>query len=164
MAQPIRIPLITPDATGCCLSRWLVPLGAEVSAGEVVAEADVDEMIADCTAPVAGVLLRRVVGEGQTATQGAVIGAVGEAWEQVSELDLIEWSGVEGWPGEPPPSTDQPLPPPPASVIADPRVRNVARKLGVRLEDVIGTGEGGAITRQDVINARQALSDEAPGE
>jgi pyruvate/2-oxoglutarate dehydrogenase complex dihydrolipoamide acyltransferase (E2) component len=167
MAEPVRVPLAIPDALTCTLVRWLVPQGADVEAGEVVAEADVDEAIVDCQAPVAGVLLKRVVGDGQATRQGAVIGAVGAPAEVVSALDIMEWSGEEGWPGAPaaaesakgeaPQRVAAPL------AQASARVRNVARKLGVELEDVVGTGEGGAITRQDVIDARQRQG-EAEGE
>jgi len=63
-----------PDAEGV-VTRWFVPDGEHVTAGQLVAEVQVDKVDAEVDAPADG-LLRVVVAVDGIAHQGDVIGRV----------------------------------------------------------------------------------------
>jgi pyruvate/2-oxoglutarate dehydrogenase complex dihydrolipoamide acyltransferase (E2) component len=63
-----------PDAEGVLVS-WYVDDGVSVAADQLIAEVQVDKVSAEVVAPTAGVL-RRLVEEEATVTQGAPIGRI----------------------------------------------------------------------------------------
>jgi 2-oxoisovalerate dehydrogenase E2 component (dihydrolipoyl transacylase) len=76
--------------------------------------------------------------------------------------------------GGAPPAPDAPAPPPAATVaapvvpsqfrpLAKPLVRKLARELGVDLTEIHGTGSGGIVTRQDLLDHCAARSEAAAG-
>ena len=78
MTDVLFPPLSTqrPDAEGV-VTRWFVADGEAVSAGQLVAEVQVDKVDAEVVAPAGGVL-RVLVPEDGTARQGAAIARVDE--------------------------------------------------------------------------------------
>jgi pyruvate/2-oxoglutarate dehydrogenase complex dihydrolipoamide acyltransferase (E2) component len=76
MTDVVFPPLSTqrPDAEGV-VTRWFVADGERVTAGQLVAEVQVDKVDAEVEAPAGG-LLRIVVAEDGVARQGEVIGRV----------------------------------------------------------------------------------------
>ena len=79
MTNVLFPPLSTqrPDAEGV-VTRWFVADGDRVSAGQLVAEVQVDKVDAEVDAPADG-LLRVVVAEDGVARQGEVIGRIDAA-------------------------------------------------------------------------------------
>jgi pyruvate/2-oxoglutarate dehydrogenase complex dihydrolipoamide acyltransferase (E2) component len=79
MTDVLFPPLSTqrPDAEGV-VTRWFVADGDHVSAGQLVAEVQVDKVDAEVDAPADG-LLRVVVAEDGVARQGEVIGRIDAA-------------------------------------------------------------------------------------
>lgn len=78
MTDVLFPPLSTqrPDAEGV-VTRWFVADGETVSAGQLVAEVQVDKVDAEVVAPAGGVL-RVLVPEDGAARQGAAIARVDE--------------------------------------------------------------------------------------
>ena len=63
-----------PDAEGV-VATWFVDDGSPVSEGQLIAEVAVDKVDVEVVAPQDGTM-RIVVGEGEAARQGSVIGTV----------------------------------------------------------------------------------------
>jgi len=73
---PLRIPRAGAAMDEGTIIEWLVPDGAQVSAGQVVYRLDTDKTELDVEAPVAGVL--RITGAaGATYPVGAEVGTIG---------------------------------------------------------------------------------------
>ena len=92
------------------LVSWLAEEGASVSAGDVIAQVETDKATMDLEVYDDGVLLKRVVGEGDSVPIGALIAVLGKEGEDVG--DVVAKYGGDGAAGaEPsPPSGDQPAP------------------------------------------------------
>jgi pyruvate/2-oxoglutarate dehydrogenase complex dihydrolipoamide acyltransferase (E2) component len=93
-----------------------------------------------------GVLLKQLVPAGETVQTGeilAYVGAAGEAVPVAEDTARREESAVQS------PTAQRPVQGPRVS----PVVRNLAKKLGVDLANVQGTGQGGIVTRDDVLGA-----------
>src|SRR5437764_11899188 len=67
------------------IARWLKQEGEKVSEGEVLAEIETDKATMELNAYNDGVLLKILVGDGETAPLGAPIALLGEEGESVPE-------------------------------------------------------------------------------
>ncbi|MGH9390267.1 MAG: dihydrolipoamide acetyltransferase family protein, partial [Vicinamibacteria bacterium] len=99
--------------------------------------------------PVSGILSEIRVGEGQTVPINTVVGVIGE---RVAEARAE--APRQSPPGRPP---APPPPPPPPAVTSErgprssPLVRRIAREHEIDLLKLSGSGQGGRITKQDVL-------------
>ncbi len=128
--------------------RWLVPVGGAVALGDELVEIETDKAVTALESTAAGTLLRQVVGEEETAHTGDILAYVGQPGDAIPD-DA--------------PAAAEPTATPRTSVETAPKhaamapiVRNLAAKLGVDLATVRGTGQGGVVTRVDVLTAAQA--------
>ena len=149
MVTAIKIPDLGTTTDEITLIEWLKQEGDPVKRGESLCEVETDKATDQLESVAEGVLLRQVVPAGSQITSGTVIGYVGQPGESVAE----------------PPSPLTPLPhaaegssavEPCATVPkVPPVVRNLAKREGVDLDSIAGTGPGGRITREDVLKAKQ---------
>ena len=153
------------------LAAWLVEEGTSVSAGDVVAQVETDKATMDLEVYDDGVLLKRVIGEGDAVPIGGLIAILGDEGEDISAI-LAKYSG--GGDGaasvaapEAPASSDEPAPAPgetpslPASAPAQssgrtkasPLARKMATEQGIDLNSISGSGPEGRIIKRDVAAA-----------
>ena len=67
------------------IARWVKQEGDPVAAGDVIAEIDTDKATMELTAYEDGVLLKILVGEGESADLGTPIALIGSEDEEVPE-------------------------------------------------------------------------------
>ncbi len=132
--------------------RWLVEEGDEVKKGDVLFEAETDKSVNEVEAPVSGKLGKILFHDGATVDVLTVIGYI---------LELNE-APPDQWPEKSVPPADavkkEALVETRNQVVATPVAERMARELGVGLDQVVGTGGGGKITREDVLRTRESLS------
>lgn len=154
MATAIKIPDLGTNVEQVRLVAWLKKEGDHINRGEALCEVETDKAVSELESIAEGILLKLVVPEDTELEQGIIIAYIGA-------------------PGETLPVADQPVPavsltPPQASAVpasslagnAPPAIiiRNLAKKLGVDLARVTGTGPGGRILQEDVLKAKQAIA------
>jgi len=154
MANAIKLPDMGTNVEECTLQSWRVKVGDPVKRGQVLAEIETDKATAELESTAEGILLQQIAQPGQKVSTGEILAYVGQPGEV-----------IEGTPAPPPkPSVRTPLPAPAKAAVAvtpptkvsarvSPVVRNLAEKMGVDLARVQGTGQGGTITREDVLRA-----------
>ena len=135
--------------------RWLVAEGAEVSRGTILVELETDKAVTELESVAAGTVLKLCAAEGSMVKAGEIIAYVGSAGESLAPPAPKIEGGNGGQHEAPLPISasagESPAPPkPPVATM----VANLAAKLGVDLSRVEGTGEGGRITREDVLRAK----------
>ncbi len=153
------------------LVRWLVNAGDAVSRGQGLAEVMSDKASMEVPAPFAGTIQSLAVSPGTKVKVGEVIlsyDAVGELASKVAPR-----SESASQPSKPP-ATATTIPAAPRSTsnghskpsglppAAAPSVRLLARKLGIELTGIHGTGPGGRILLDDLaplIKPRPGLTD-----
>ena len=152
MPIPIKIPDLGTTVDEVEIVSWLVEEGQAVRRGDLLVEIETDKATSELESVAEGVLLRQMVPAGATVETGEVLAYVGEPGESVPQPSTEEQ-----------PKTPVPARRDPCRAGSQARVsyvvRNLARKLGVDLASVEGTGQGGAITRADVLQASRL----APG-
>ncbi|MCP3974792.1 MAG: 2-oxo acid dehydrogenase subunit E2 [bacterium] len=159
MAHELSLPDIGEGLSEAEVVQWLVAVGDTVVANQPLVEVETDKAVVEIPSIHAGTVLHLGAGAGELINVGdllAVIGVDGESWE-------VPVTAGEATTSAPSPSrslatssaaTGRPL--------AVPLVRKLAREKGVELESILGTGQGGQITRDDVLAAAGAVSTEAP--
>lgn len=153
VATEFLLPDIGDGLTEAEVVRWLVAEGAQVGKDEPLVEVETDKAVVVIPSPVEGTVLRHGAAEGETMAVGAVLAVIGSPEEATTLAAGSSPSGDGSGPmvtaarKEP---SSQGAPP---AVQALPVVRRLARRHGVDLGDVRGTGSGGRITRQDVLAA-----------
>src|SRR5687768_2325791 len=78
------------------LVRWVKKEGDKVSPGDLVAEVETDKANMDMSLEDEGVLLKLLVKEGDTVKLGAPVAILGEAGEDVTELEKQAAAGSDG--------------------------------------------------------------------
>lgn len=162
----IVMPRLSDSMTEGTVVRWLKQPGEAVVRGEPIVEIETDKATITYEADLDGVLADILVVEGQTVPVGARIARIEASGGAESVVtDQAPPVTQEFSPGvPPPPATPAPpaVPPPPAAtapehaaepggrVKASPIARRLARKLGVDIEQIAGTGPGGRIVKEDV--------------
>ncbi len=126
MASEVIMPKLSPTMEEGQLSRWLKKEGDSVAMGEPLAEIDTDKATMEMQALTSGVLRKILIKEGESAPLGQVIAIVGEADEDISELErkaqapkteaappASTQAPVEEQPSEPSTAAPPPSPQPP---------------------------------------------------
>lgn len=146
-ARELRAPL-QQEGTKAVLRTWLKPAGSAVRQDEPLVELETDKVAVEVSAPCDGVL-EQLLAEGEDAEPGALLGRIRLA------------DGAAGCPPEPAPrlpsSTDEG-----ERALLDPALRlspAVRRLLAEHQLDpagLRGSGRGGRLTREDVVQALAA--------
>lgn len=169
----VSLPQLGETVTEGTITRWFKKVGDAVAADEPLFEVSTDKVDTEVPSPVAGVLTEIRVGEGDTVPVGSVIAVVG-ASGAVTVVPTPEPAPVVETPA-PAPVVETPAPAPvvtptpePAPVVATPAPAPVAgNNAGILLSPVVrrllnehgispslikGSGPGGRITREDVLD------------
>ena len=161
------------------ITKWLKKPGDKVQRDEPLFEISTDKVDAEIPAPASGVLQEIKVSEGNTVQVNTVVGVIGEGNGATAAASAPSKAAA------PPPAPAAPAkkevsaPPSPSvpaaaageeeesDVRSSPLVRKLAREHNVDLAKVTGTGTGGRVTKQDVLNfvergASASVSSPAP--
>ena len=147
------------------ITKWLKKPGDKVQRDEPLFEISTDKVDAEIPAPATGVLQEIKVSEGNTVQVNTVVGVIGDG-SGASASAPAKAAAPAPTPAAPASAKKEakevPAPPPaPASVPEDeedsdvrssPLVRKLAREHNVDLAKVSGTGTGGRVTKQDVLD------------
>ena len=85
MAVEVPMPRLSDTMEQGTVARWVKHEGDHVVAGDVIAEIDTDKATMELTAYDDGVLLKILVGEGESADLGTPIALIGAEGEEVPE-------------------------------------------------------------------------------
>lgn len=86
MAIPVEMPKMSDTMEEGVVVSWTANEGDSVSAGDVIAEVETDKATMDLEVYDDGVLLKRVVSEGEAVPIGGLIAVLGEEGEDISDL------------------------------------------------------------------------------
>jgi pyruvate dehydrogenase E2 component (dihydrolipoamide acetyltransferase) len=156
------MPKLTDTMEEGILVAWKKHEGDSVQAGEALAEIETDKAIMDLEAFASGILRKILVQDGATVMSGTLIGVIGGADEDIASAlaDTITAAPSAGGgtrTSEPPAAGPAPAIstiPEETRVIASPRAKALAADRGIDLSTITGTGPGGRIVEEDVLNAQ----------
>ena len=167
-ATEVVLPVLGESVTEGTVSRWLKAVGETIEVDEPLLEVSTDKVDTEIPSPVAGTLLEIRVGEDETAAVGAVLALVGDAAAAPPAPAATAPASApvaSAAPSEPTDASHAPAPAAPVTarrasadegVYVTPLVRRLAAEHGVSLSSVQGTGVGGRIRKQDILDAAEA--------
>ena len=147
------------------ITKWLKKPGDKVQRDEPLFEISTDKVDAEIPAPATGVLQEIKVAEGNTVQVNTVVGVIGEGNGATAAASAPAKTAAP--PPPPPPAAKQQASAPPVAVVpsaaiakeedesdvrSSPLVRKLAREHNVDLAKVSGTGTGGRVTKQDILD------------
>jgi pyruvate dehydrogenase E2 component (dihydrolipoamide acetyltransferase) len=142
------------------ITKWLKKTGDKVQRDEPLFEISTDKVDAEIPAPASGVLQEIKVSEGNTVQVNTVVGVIGDGSGAAASAPAKAAAPTPApAPASPKKETSAPPPAAPApeeeedsDVRSSPLVRKLAREHNVDLAKVNGTGTGGRVTKQDVLD------------
>lgn len=141
MATDIVMPQLGESIAEGTVIKWLIPPGGMVEKDQPLLEVETEKVALDIPAPATGVLREVLVQEGATVPVGTVLARlehepVETVMSRVGGVGVrARSSAAEGAPHY------------------SPAVKQVAREHDIQLSEVTGSGEGGRITKKDVLDA-----------
>ncbi len=143
MAVEVIMPKLGWTMTEGTIVRWLKAEGEEVGEGEPLLEVQTDKVTMEVEAPATGILGKILVPEGETVPVVQVIGYILAPGEEPREEWPVPTLVREAVTAEPPARTK--------AIRATPAAKRMARDKGIDLAKVSGSGEGGLITKEDLL-------------
>ena len=153
--------------------EWLKHEGDPIAKGEPLVVIETDKVITEVESPAEGVVLRIVARPDEERPIGALLAVLGAQGEQVSEAELEHMLGPTAvrTPATPAPMPAPVVAPRTEAVVRDgggerlkisPIARKLADELGLDPSTIQGTGPGGRITKDDVLQVAEAAKAAAP--
>jgi pyruvate dehydrogenase E2 component (dihydrolipoamide acetyltransferase) len=177
MPTEVVMPQMGESIVEGTITKWLKKPGDKVQRDEPLFEISTDKVDAEIPAPASGVLQEIKVSEGNTVQVNTVVGVIGEgngasapapAKPAAPSVTAGTAAPVETRPSSAtqdrspgsslaPPRAPSPAPPvaeedEESDVRSSPLVRKLAREHNVDLSRIHGTGTGGRVTKQDVLD------------
>ena len=173
-AVDVVMPQMGVSVSEGTVTKWLKSVGDNVAADETLLEISTDKVDTEVPSPGSGVLSEILVQEGETVAVGTLLarigGEAGASAQQPAEVpepptqaaaDAANASSSEGTTAAP--GQEQPLAPPTESVkqpsngsseshtFVSPVVARIAAEHGIDPQSVPGTGQGGRVTKKDIL-------------
>ncbi len=171
MATLIDMPKLSDTMTVGTLVKWLKNEGDPVASGDMIAEVETDKATMEVECFDDGVLLKQYCGVGDEVPVGGAIAAIGEEGEEAPAVESAAPAPAAAEaaptpaPAAPAPVAEAPAAPAvsvaPAAggrIKASPVAKKIAAEKGIDLSTIQGSGPGGRIVKDDVLNAKPAAA------
>lgn len=186
MAEIVRMPKLSDTMTEGVVAAWHKKVGDAVESGDLLAEIETDKATMEFESFQDGTLLYIGVETGATAPVDSILcilGEEGEDFQSLIDKDEVPAAKEEAAPAPAPApaassapapaATPAPAPAPAAApaapkaaapappsgndrVVASPLAKKLAEQLGLQLNRIPGSGEGGRVVKRDVENFKMA--------
>jgi 2-oxoglutarate dehydrogenase E2 component (dihydrolipoamide succinyltransferase) len=155
MRVEVKVPQLPESVTEATLVGWHRKAGEAIARDDNLVDVETDKVVLELPAPVAGVLVEVLKGDGATVAAGEVVAVIdSEAAATVAAPAAAAAPAPVAAPvavaAAPAAATAAPAR---SEVAALPAARKMMAEQGIRPADVPGTGRGGRITKGDVMSA-----------
>jgi 2-oxoglutarate dehydrogenase E2 component (dihydrolipoamide succinyltransferase) len=157
MPTKVIMPQLGESVVEGTVTKWLKKEGESIDEYEALLEVNTDKVDTEIPSPAGGTVLKLLVAEGITVTAGTVLAWIGQPGEEIP----VGETGPETHSPATVPTASQVLPSAPAPASSpqttrdlgfiSPVVAKIANEHNVDLQLVSGTGQGGRITKKDVL-------------
>lgn len=138
MATDIKAPNYPESVQEGTLSHWHVKAGDFVTRDDLVVDIETDKVVLEVVAPITGTLIEVFKQEGDIILSNELVG-------RMEDGSLTDSAGDASEQELPPSNEDN-------DGLVNPAARKLAEERGIDLLHVKGTGRGGRITKEDVVN------------
>ncbi|MGM0239975.1 dihydrolipoamide acetyltransferase family protein [Enterococcus sp. AZ103] len=155
MAHEVTMPKLSSTMDEGTITLWLKEEGDSVEIGEAIFEVMTDKIAIEVEAYEEGMLLKKYIGDGESAPVNSVIAYIGEAGEIVPEttpsVEIVETEVViSETAGATPEAKTENIAT--SKIRATPAARRIANEKQINLAEINGSGPKGRIQALDVKN------------
>jgi len=158
MTQEFKFPDVGEGITEGEIVKWHVKVGDEIEEDQTIAEIETDKAIVEVPSPYAGTVLQIKFKEKDIVKVGEVLVVIGEKGEKLEEKpeskppvekkETAEATPAAGIVGEISETKEEIR-----EILATPKVRKLAKELGIDLKSMKGSGPQGRIVEADIHRA-----------
>lgn len=138
MAIEIKAPTYPESVQEGTLATWHKQSGDAVNRDELIVDIETDKVVLEVVAPATGTLTEVLKAEGDVVLSNEVIARIEEG-EGVEPVSLSVSEKTE---------SDAEV----AGILVNPAAKKLADERNIDLSQIVGTGKGGRITKEDVVN------------
>jgi pyruvate/2-oxoglutarate dehydrogenase complex dihydrolipoamide acyltransferase (E2) component len=178
MPTKVTMPQLGESVVEGTITRWLKEVGEQIDEYEPLLEVNTDKVDSEIPSPVSGTVLEILIPEGTTVQAGELLALIGEEDEQAAEVgataetetasQTARQDGKEkerATAGQPAPEREAIITPGKSEIgFISPVVAKIASEHNLDLRKVSGTGQGGRITKKDVLTYLERQQEETPPE
>ncbi|MGI9311595.1 MAG: 2-oxoglutarate dehydrogenase complex dihydrolipoyllysine-residue succinyltransferase [bacterium] len=162
MPTEITVPVLPESVADALLLDWKKQVGERVARDEILVEVETDKIVLEVTAPADGALTEILQQSGATVTAGQALAKFeaggGDAKEATASDDAAnDGDANDDGGGDDDDANDN------GDGVLSPAARRMVEEHGLTVSDIIGSGPGGRVTKEDVIAfiGNQVAPDEA---
>jgi len=148
MAIEIKAPTFPESVADGTVATWHNQPGDAVKRDELLVDIETDKVVMEVLAEADGVMGDIAKAEGDTVLSGEVLGVLKDGEAASAPAAKKEEPKAEAAPTAEQASGEEPL--------LSPAARKLAEENGLAAADIAGTGKGGRVTKEDVLNAIEA--------
>ena len=150
MLHEIIVPELAESTVEATVASWLKKDGEIVSKGDVIIELDTDKVSLEIVSPSNGTIKEVKKTVGDVVKVGEILGTIddsGSAPSKESEIEEVEVNNQDESSGH--------IKEKEKSVNITPVAKKIAEKENINLENIIGTGPNGKITKEDLLEIKK---------
>ena len=148
MQIEVKVPILSESVSEATLVAWHKKVGQAVKRDENLIDLETDKVVMELPAPADGVLVKIIKADGSTVVAGEVIATIDT--EAKASVGVDAPAAVAAAPAAVPASA--------TAAAMSPAAAKIAAENNVNAADVAGSGRGGRITKEDVVNKVSAPS------
>jgi 2-oxoglutarate dehydrogenase E2 component (dihydrolipoamide succinyltransferase) len=146
MLIEVKVPQLSESVAEATLQKWHKRAGEFVKRDENLVDIETDKVVLETPAPDSGVIVKIIKGDGGTVTSNEVIAQIDTEARAKNEAPAAAVAPAAKAEAKPAAKTD-------GKAAAMPAAQRLAAEKGVDTASVAGTGRGGRVTKEDVMNA-----------
>ena len=156
MQIEVKVPALSESVSEASLVSWHKKAGDAVKRDENLIDIETDKVVMELPAPADGLIVKILMPDGSSVTSGDIIAVIDTEAKGAAAAPAVAASPATA---AAPASDKTPSPSTPAM---SPAAAKIAAENNVAVADVQGTGRGGRITKEDVVNKTTGAPAAAP--
>jgi 2-oxoglutarate dehydrogenase E2 component (dihydrolipoamide succinyltransferase) len=144
MLIEVKVPTLSESVSEATLVSWHKKVGDAVKRDENLIDIETDKVVMELPAPADGVITKIIQGDAATVASGEVIAVI--------DTEAKASAGAAPAAAPVAASVAKPTAPAAAAPAMSPAAAKIAAENNVSAGDVAGTGRGGRVTKEDVVN------------
>jgi 2-oxoglutarate dehydrogenase E2 component (dihydrolipoamide succinyltransferase) len=146
MLIEVKVPTLSESVSEATLVSWHKKVGDAVKRDENLIDIETDKVVMELPAPADGVITKIIQGDAATVASGEVIAMID------TEAKAAAGAAPAAAAVAAPMAATTPAKAAPAAPAMSPAAAKIAAENNVSATDVAGTGRGGRVTKEDVVN------------
>jgi 2-oxoglutarate dehydrogenase E2 component (dihydrolipoamide succinyltransferase) len=161
MAIEVKAPTYPESVQEGTLATWHKKAGDTVSRDELIVDIETDKVVLEVVASASGTLVETLKDEGDIVLSNELIAKIEEGSVEAT-ASAADSKGQTDNQANTQPASDS------SDTLVNPAAKKLANERGIDLSQVVGSGKGGRITKEDVVNFTPteskpvAVADESP--